>query len=162
MPRFTDALARPLDSIKRRPPAPLGTYIMAVQKMPNMPPEEMTSSKNGKVYEKLTFPVVLIEPTDDVDQDDMAAYAAEWGSVAGVQLRLDFIFDTEDTGAYEGTLNRMKEFLAQLGIDHGGMSLAEALSQTPNQRFLGVLQHRPDPKNAEVLYAELGRTAALV
>lgn len=160
MPRFTEALSKPVANIKRRPPPPLGHYVMMVSKMPN-PPEEFASKTTGITYEKLTFPIVLVAPSDDVDQDEIAEYNAEWKSVQGVPVRLDFIFDTEDDGKFNDTLARVKEFMSKLGLDTASGQLNERLAETVNCQFIGEIKHRPDPQNPEVLYAEIGSTTSL-
>lgn len=160
MPRFTEALSRPMDEIKRRPPPPLGHYIMQVSKMPN-PPEEFTSQKTGVTYEKVTIPIVLVSPTEDVDADEIAEYNVEWKTVAGVPLRLDFIFDTEDDGKFNDTLARMKDFMEKAGLNVNDGRLTERLSELVNCQFIGQVRHRPDPNNAEILYPEIGSVTSL-
>jgi hypothetical protein len=53
-----------------------------------------------------------------------------------------------------------KQFLAHLGVDEG-LSLSEAMAASIGGRCIGELKHRPDPNDAELIYAEIGKTAAL-
>lgn len=154
MARFADALDRKMEEIKAPPPLPLGHYIMGINKMPGAP--EALNSQKGN-YEKLTIAVQVISPSDDVDPDELA----EYGSVAGTPLRLDFIFnnDPAEEAKFEGTLNRMKKFMEHCGLDADSGSLGEKLAELVGCQFVGEVKHRADPQNAEVVYNELGRTA---
>lgn len=155
MAKFADALDRSLETIKRPPPLPIGHYVMRVTKMPD--PAEAMQGKDGTPYEKLTINVATVSASDDVDPDELAAY----GNVGGVGMRVDFIFNGEDEMKFEGTLNRLKEFMAKCGIDADSGALGEKLAELPNAQFLGEVKHRFDPNDANVVYNEIGRTAAL-
>lgn len=154
MARFADALDRSMETIKRPPPLPIGHYVLGVKKAPN-PPEAMNSAKGD--YEKLTVELQVIAPSDDVDPDELA----EYGNVAGVPMRIDFIFnlDPEETQKFEGSLNRLKSFIGHCGIDVEGGTLGEKLMELSGAQFLGEIKHRPDPNDSEILYNEVGRTA---
>lgn len=154
MPSFSDALNRAAETIKRPPPLPVGHYVLQVTKMPD-PPEQM-NSKVG-VLEKLTIQCQSVSPHDDVDPDEIADY----GNPAGVPLRLDFLFNTEDEAKFEGTLNRLKNFCAACGVNVEEGSVSEWLTELPNAQFLGEVKHRPDPNDPDIIYTEVGRTAAL-
>jgi hypothetical protein len=155
MARFSDALDRNMEEIKRPPPLPIGHYLMTVTKMPD-PPAEMQSDKGS--FERLTVPVQIVSATDDVDPDELEAY----GNVAGAPLRLDFIFNTSpgEDQKFEGTLNRLKEFLGKCGVDTSSGSLSEKLTELPNCQFIGEVKHRPDPNDSNIIYNEIGRTTA--
>jgi hypothetical protein len=156
MAKFADALDRSLETIKRPPPLPIGHYVMRVVKMPD-PAEEMTG-KDGTTYEKLTINVQTVSASDDVDPDELQAY----GNVAGVPMRIDFIFNTEDDMKFEGSLNRLKEFMARCGVDvEESSTLGEKLAELPNTQFLGEVKHRLDPNDPNVVYNEVGRTTSL-
>lgn len=153
MARFADALNRDMETIKRPPPLPLGNYRWRVAKMPEAPREI-----EGKPYEILTINVQAVEALDDVDPDELKAF----GKVAGTPARVDFIFNTDpdEEQKFEGTLNRLKEFLEKCGIDASG-ELKQALSQCPNAQFIGEVAHRVDPNDDSIIYAEIKRTAAV-
>jgi len=157
MARFTDALNRSMEDIKRPPPLPIGHYIMAVTKMPDAP-EDLQSAKGS--YEKMTINCTTVSASDDVDPDELA----EYGNPAGVPLRLDFIFNTDpnEEAKFEGTLNRLKEFMSKCGIDveTPGTSLGERLTELAGCQFLGEVKQRADPNDPNVIYNEIGRTTA--
>jgi hypothetical protein len=155
MARFEDALSRTMDDIKRPPPLPIGHYVMTISKMPD-PPESLNSAKGS--FEKLTINAQVVAPTDDVDPDELE----EFGSVAGSPLRLDFIFnnDPDERAKFEGTLNRLKEFMEKCGVDVSSGSLGEKLPELVGCQFIGEVKHRPDPNDSNIVYSELGRTTA--
>lgn len=154
MARFSDALNRQMEDIKRPPPLPLGHYIFSIPKMPS-PPEPMQSSKGS--YEKLTVNCVVVSAGDDVDPDELRDY----GNVAGQPMRIDFIFnnDPDEAAKFEGTLNRLKTFMGHCGVDTSAGNLGEKLTELVGCQFLGEVGHRPDPNDAMVVYAEIKRTA---
>jgi hypothetical protein len=155
MPRFADVLDRNMEDIKRPPPPPLGHYIMRVTKMPD-PAEEMTG-RDGTLYEKLTIPVAIVSAAEDVDPAELSAY----GNVSGVPLRFQFIFNTTDQAKFEGTLNRLKEFMAKCGVDVVDGRLGEKMPELVNAQFVAQLEHRMDPNDESVVYPEIGRVTAL-
>ena len=155
MARFSDALDRKAEDIRRPPPLPIGHYVMQVTKVPDAP-EEMNSSKG--TYEKLIIPVSVVSPMDDVDPDELSAY----GNVTGAPLRLDFIFncDPAEEAKFEGTLNRLKEFISKAGVDIEEGQLGQWLTELPSAQFIGEVRHRPDPNDPNIVYSEIGRTTA--
>jgi hypothetical protein len=155
MASFASALDRSMEDIKRPPPAPTGSYQIRVTKMPDTP--ETFNGNDGTPYERMTFNCQIVAPMDDVDADELAAF----GKVEGTPLRLAFIFNTADEQKFEGTLNRMKNFLGHCGIDTSSGTLSEKLAETPNAQFGGTVEHRLDPKDPMITYAEIGRTFAI-
>lgn len=155
MPSFSDSLDRKLESIKRPPPPPIGSYVMRVTKMPD-PPEKF-DGKDGTVYERITFPLQILSPLEDTDPDEIAAF----GNVTGVLLRRQFLFNTSDEQRFEQSLNQVKTFLKHLGIEADDMSLSEALSMSPNCQCGGTIEHRLDPKDPDNLFAEITKTFTL-
>lgn len=155
MARFSDALDRTMESIKRPPPLPIGHYVMSIPKVPS-PPEALNSQKGS--FEKLTIDVSVVQAHDDVDPDELS----EFGNVGGTPLRIDFIFNTDpaEEQKFEGTLNRLKRFMEHCGIDFGPSdTIGQKLPELAGMQFLGEVKHRPDPNDAEVVYNEVGRTA---
>lgn len=155
MARFSEALNRSMETISRPPPPPQGHYVMSVTKVPD-PATEM-KGKDGTLLEKYTIPVTIISAHDDVDTDELAAF----GNVAGTPLRIDFIFNTSDDMKFEGTLNRLKEFMDRCGVDVSDGVLMEKVSELVGAQFLGQVTHRLDPNDASIVYAEVGKTYAL-
>lgn len=153
--KFTDALDRSLENIKRPPNPPVGHYVMQVKKHPENSSFEARNS--GKTFDRLEFTLVIVEAKDDVDPEELE----EYGDPAGFALRKSFLFDNDDDNAYEKSLYNLRRFLEQLGVQASGESLSEALAQSVGAQCIGELKHRADNEDAEVIYAELGRTSAL-
>lgn len=154
MARFSDALNRQMEDIKRPPPLPLGHYILSIPKMPS-PPEPMASSKGS--YEKMTINAVVVSAGEDVDPDELRDY----GNVAGQAMRIDFIFnnDPDEAAKFEGTLNRLKAFMGHCGVDTSSGHLGEKLTELVGCMFMGEVGHRSDPNDPMVVYSEIKRTA---
>ena len=152
--KFTEALDRKLEDIKRPPNPPVGHYIWQVAKHPDM--DEFESRNTGTHFERITFQVSVVSPSDDVDTDDLADY----GNVTGYTSRKSFMFssDEDDKASFERSMFNLRRFLGHCGVDPE-LSLSEALAATVGQQFLGELTHRPDPQDSEIIYAEVGKTA---
>lgn len=152
--RFTDALDRKMEEVKRPPNPPVGHYTWQVKKHPDS--DSFDSRNSGKTFDRLSFQMACISASDDVDPDDLG----EYGDVNGFITNKSFLFDNEDEQAFERSMYNLKRFLEHLGVDPA-LSLSEALAACVGAQCLGELKHRPDPNDAEIIYAELGRTAAL-
>jgi len=149
--KFTDALDRSLEDVKRPPNPPIGHYVWQVSKHPDNSSFEAKST--GKTFDRVEFTVKIVSPMDDVDPDDLADY----GDVSGFTSRNSFLFDNEDEQAFERSLFNLKRFFEHLGLTEG--EIAENLANSVGAQFVGELKHRPDPTDPEIVYAELGRTA---
>lgn len=154
--RFSDALDRKLEDIKRPPNLPVGHYVWQVQKHPDM--DDIESSKTGMTYDRIVFQLSCISASDDVDEDELA----DFGNVQGQVQRKTFMFptDEEEKASFERTMFNLRRFLGHLGVDEN-LPLSEALANSVGQQCLGELTHRPDPNDPEVVYAEVGKTAEL-
>lgn len=155
MARFADALNRSHEDIRRPPPLPLGHYLCTCTKVPD-PAEEMSSAKG--TFEKLTIPVQVVSALDDVEPDELSAF----GNPSGTPLRIDFIFncDPAEEAKFEGTLNRLKEFLDKAGVNVRQGTMGEWLHELPGSQFIVEVGHRPDPNDAAIVYAEVKRVTA--
>ena len=154
---FTDSLDRSMEEVKRPPVLPVGHYITAVAKHPDL--EDFESSKTGITYDRVTFQLSVVSAHDDVDPDELSDY----GNVAGAQLRKTFLFsrDEGDKASYDRSMFNLKRFLCEhMGLDES-LPLNELLAASVNGQTLTEVTHRPDPNDPEVIYAEAGRTAAL-
>lgn len=154
--RFSDALDRKLEEIKRPPNLPVGHYVWQISKHPEM--DELDSQRTGTTFDRVTFQLTCLSATDDVDQDDLAAY----GNVQGATQRKTFLFtrDESEKAAFDRSMFNLRRFLGHLGVDEN-LPLSEALAASVGCQCLGELTHRPDPNDPEVIYAEVGRTAEL-
>lgn len=153
--KFSDALDRKLEEIKRPPNPPTGHYTWTVSKHPDI--EENLETRDGRTYDRVTFQCQIVSPSDDVDEDELA----EFGNVQGAMSRKQFLFfhGEDDKAAFERSMFNLKRFLGHCGVEADDMPMSEALAASVNCQFLGELTHRPDPNDPEVIYAELGRTA---
>ena len=155
MPSFASALDRSMETIKRPPPPPLGSYVAIVTKMPD--PAESFSGKDGTTYERITIQMKILSALDDVDPYELA----DFGQINGVPLRMNFLFNTSDENRFEQTLNGLKDFLSKCGVDGDSGVLGERLSELPNCQVGVTIEHRADPKDPMILYPEISRTFAL-
>lgn len=152
--RFTDALDRKLEDIKRPPNPPVGHYTWQVRKHPET--AQFESRTTGKTFDRVVFSMVCVAPMDDVDIDDLE----EYGNVAGFVTSKTFLFDNEDDQAFERSMSNLKRFLDHLNVPED-LELGEALATSVGMQCIAELKHRPDPNDAEVVYAELDKTAKL-
>ena len=153
--KFSDALDRNMEEIKRPPNPPVGHYIWAVKKHPET--DSFESKNSGKTFDRLSFSLSIVEASDDVDPDELA----EYGNVQGFMSNKTFLFDNEDEAGFERSMFNLKRFLTDhLGVDEA-LSMSEALAASVNMQCLGELKHRPDPNDPEIVYAEIGRTTAV-
>lgn len=158
MPKFTDALDRSAEEIKRPPVLPVGHYIWQIDKFPDV--EEFTSSRTGDTFERLTFLMTCLSAHDDVDPDELDSF----GNVSGQKNRKVFLFNTTDGKEvdYERSEYNLKRFLVDhCGVDEEGKTLGQLLEDAVGAQFLGEIKHRPDPDDPEIVYAEVGRTSAV-
>lgn len=153
--RFSDALDRKLEEVKRPPNLPVGHYIWQVAKHPEV---DEFDGRDGAKFERITFQITCVAAHDDVDTDELA----EYGNVQGAQNRKTFLFtnNPDEKANFDRSMFNLKRFLEHCGVDQS-MSLGEALAASVNAQFLGELTHRPDPKDPEIIYSEVGKTAAL-
>lgn len=160
MAGFADALDRRMEDIDRPPPPPIGHYIARVTKAPGTPQERQGTDKNGKPYhfESVSVMLQLVEPTEDVDPDDLEAFG---GDLSAVQVSKDFLFSKLEGSETdnEKTLFQFKRFLEHCGIDVSEGTVKSQMAELPNAQCIVELRHRPDPNDPEVVYAQAGRTA---
>lgn len=155
--KFTDALDRKAEEINRPPVLPKGHYTFQITKEPEI--EDFESTKTGDTFDRVTFAMAAVEASDDVDEDELNAF----GNVQGQQLRKTFLFNTTDgkDADFDRSMFNLKRFLCEHGGLDEGMTLEELLASCPGVQMLGEVNHRPDPNDPEIIYAEIGRTAAL-
>lgn len=151
--KFSDALDRKVEEITRPPVPPIGTYIWTVKKHPDS--EKFDSRNTGKTFDRLNFLMSAVAATDEVDPDELEAY----GDINGFVVSKSFLFDNEDEVAFQRSEYNLKRFFEHLGMDLSNVTISEALANSVGATCMGELKHRPDPNDAEVIYAELGKTA---
>jgi hypothetical protein len=152
--KFSDALDRNLEDIKRPPNLPVGHYVWQVNKLPEH--DEFDSARTGTSFERVTFQMTCVEARDDVDPDELG----DFGNVQGALNRKSFLFSTDedDKAAFERSMFNLRRFLGHLGVDES-LSISEALSASVGAQCVGEITHRADPNDPEIIYAEIGRTA---
>lgn len=154
MVNFADALNTKAGEIERPPLIPTGTYTAIVTKIPTM--EKIGDGK----WDVVDFQLRLQAPGDDVDPDALREYG---GLNSGSVLRQRFMFSTEDEAAFKRTLFNMKRFL----LDHlkvegsDNTSVKQMLDSCVNHQCLVFVGWRPDKNDAELIYAEVKKTAPL-
>lgn len=153
---FSQALDRKLEEVKRPPNLPIGHYTWQINKVPEQ--ETFESSRTGDTFDRLTFQCVCVEAADDVDTDDLEDY----GNVAGALNRKSFMFtqNEEEKASWDRSLFNLTRFLKHCGVDES-LSVEQGINDIVGHQFIGELNHRPDPNDAEIIYAEIGRTAAV-
>ena len=153
MPNFADIAKKKLSEVERPPLVPIGTYTFQVLELP-----KMDSIADG-AWDVVDFQLLAIEPSSDVDPDELAKY----GDLRNARIRFRFMFNTQDATAFATTEFRLKQFLEQhLKCSTPDMGISEALNASVGARCLGVVQHRPDKENPEIQYAEVRKTAPLL
>jgi hypothetical protein len=156
MPKFSDALNRTADDIKRPANLPIGNYIFTVKSVEQ---GEMSSAKGS--WETLDFLLVVQSPCDDVDPDEIEAFGA---NIDGQMIRKRIMFsnDEAESRGFELSMNDLKRFLehCQVGFTAGGeMTVGEAIANLPGAQVQGQVTHRADKNNPENLYPEVRQTA---
>ena len=154
MPNFMEALNQKTGDIEKPPLLPIGTYKWVVDKY------STDSIANGD-WDVVDFNLKLVEPTEDVDSDDLEAF----GNVVGQVRRLRFMFPTspDETANFQKTLYNLRRFLADhLQIDGAEeMELKEALANAKGHMCLANIVWTTDKKDpsGENKFDNIGRTA---
>lgn len=153
--RFAEMLDRKAEEIKAPPLLPAGLYHVRCKAAAE---QDEVNGRDGGLFDKVTFRLEVITPIE-VDEDALA----EFGKVSGYPLRLEFMFDTAEDEVYkrEQTLNRMKQFMENLGTFAEGMSLGEGLVSCAQGQCQAEIGHRPDKNDATKFYTEIKRTYPL-
>lgn len=143
---FNSILDETIEKVERAPMGPKGTYVWVITGLPQ-------TAERGD-WDIIDIPVRAVRPTDDVDADELA----EFGEAKNITTRHSFLFDKNDKAARAKTKERLERFLFEhLGIPLG-MSIKQALNESVNKQFLGVLDYREDEKTGDQFY-RMGRTA---
>lgn len=150
MVNFNDVLDTDTSTVERPPLLPIGTYRVAVSKVPVMD----TIAQDA--FDVVDFPMSVKEAMEDVDQDDLAAY----GNYQNAPLRHRFMFDKEDETKFARSEYNLKRFLTEhLNLPDGPFK--ELLSNSVGQECLVQVRWRADKNDPEIQYVEVARTAPL-
>ena len=149
---FQDALNVKGDAIERPKLPPQGTYIASVSKAP-----VFGTVGKDKNWETCDFPMRLVQPMEDVDPEELAAF----GDISSQVIRHRFMFSKDDQQNFDRSMFNMRNFLEKhLQIDgYAKMTVKKALADSVNHQCLVTVNWRPDPSDPEVQYLEIGRTA---
>lgn len=153
MVNFASIADKKPEDIKRPPVPPRGTYIGPVV---GYTLGEVSSSKGD--WEILTFTIQLQTPQDDVDSADIEAYE---GDLSKARVQHKFMFDKNDEAKFTGTENRLKTFLQKhIGCWEDDQPLKQGLENSKNQFVMVSINHRQDPNDPEIFYADVTGTAS--
>lgn len=149
---FADIAGQKLEEIERPPLAPVGTYKWRITKLP----ETVERESDKGHWDVVNFAVTIVEPTEDVDPDQLEAF----GPVNKVSDRLSFMFDKNDDNAFNQTKFQLRRFLEEhVQCAEPSNSLAEAINNSVNGEFLAVFSHREDKRNPGTYFGNIGKTA---
>lgn len=132
MPNFSEILSKPVESVEKPKPKPVGTYIGSVVGMP----VDRTVKVQGEERGILEFKLKLSSPYEGVDADQLAAS----GDVsAWPPFQYTIWYDTPE-GEFQ-----LRNFVENtLSIDAaGGKTFGELIAQAPGKQLLVTLKHRP-------------------
>lgn len=138
---FLDLLNKPADEVEKPPLLPVGTYNWKITK------QFVESEASQGRWKIITIPVTatgICETTNDVDEDELAAY----GPVTVARNSVRFMFDQEDsaeaTASNEETLYNMTRFLmdaAKVDVDPGA-TIKECLAASIGCEFRAQAVHK--------------------
>lgn len=148
---FNDVLNTNLDEIERPPLLPVGTYEWVISKIPTL-----DTSKDGN-WDIVNFPLKCIRATDDVDTDALQAF----GKVEGTFQNHNFLFDKNDSHAFEQAKFKLKRFLEEhVGVEKG-LPMKQALNASVNKRILGTIVWKQDKNDSDLYHANISKTAPI-
>lgn len=140
-PDFTQLLKTNLDTVKRPPTLPAGTFHGRITKY------EFGESKEKKTP-YVRFHVQLLSPGADIASEDMQDADGTPIDISKRQLRQDF-FLTQDS------MYRIKEFMESCGISTSGRSLDITIPELLNAPVLvGVVQS--NSRDGSEIYNNIG------
>ena len=144
---FLDALNTPAGEIEKPRNLPMGTYLWGVSKAHK---ESQVGKGEWNVIEIPVVPKAVDADSNDVDEDELAAY----GALSQGTNSIRFMFSTDPTKAaeFERTLYQLKKFLLDvLRVDGDESStIKELLAKSIGCEFKAQAVHRPDPERDTV------------
>jgi hypothetical protein len=147
---FADIANKKLDELERPKNPPVGTYLCQITKVPSV------GTLPGDEWDTVDVPMKVIAATEDVDADAIA----EFGDVTKIYLRHRFMISKTDENEFNKGVNQVRRFCEEhVKSATPEMSLTEALNSTVNQQVLASVIWKADKRDAEVMHANVGRTA---
>jgi len=140
MPNFSSILDMPSSDV-RFPKLPVGSYVGVVKGMPRF---DKSTKKQTPFVE---FQISLVEPMEDVDQDELA----DFGPLGDKTIPITFYYETE------GGFNRLKTFLDNAGVEAEG-TIRQQIEQAPGRTIVVEIKHTPS-SDGQSIYAQIDGTA---
>ncbi len=139
---FTELLqAATLGEIEKPKPVPVGSYETKIEKV------EFDESSQKKTP-LVRFWHEILQPLDDVSEEDLEAY----GSVVGKKIKTDFYLT-------EAALHMLQDYiLNHVGLDLSGTTLEQAIPQCV-QNAVGIrIKHEISQRDGETIFAVIDST----
>lgn len=152
MASFADIANKKIEDVERPPLAPQGHYVFTISKPAAV--GRIVESAKGR-WEVVEFFATGSQAMDDVDPEDLEKF----GGADRVRMTVSFMFPTEEEkqADFQTTEFRFRQFLEHMGMA-SDISLGQATGECTGHSFVGKVEHRPDPNNAEIFYAEIRKT----
>lgn len=139
---------------------PIGSYEWKIIRAPETKP-----SANGD-WTLINFLCRVVRPIDDFESPEELE---DFGDPAGEVRTLMFMFpearrdDEDEKGLQRRKDQAMRQIMRFLTVDLGlePAPVAELLSASVNQTFLGMIEHEADRRDPDVIRDRLRRTAPL-
>ena len=147
---FASVLDTPMEDIERPKPMPVGNYIFVVKGQP-----EFIKSRE-KQTPGVVFQLSILQPIEDtVDGDALEEWLMKKD---GTKKSLQEVTQKLTFWLTEGSAWGVKDFVRHCGIDGEGMSLKQAISETPGCQVVGTIKHRSSD-DGQATFAFIDSTA---
>ena len=137
-PDFRSLLSKPADEFKPPAPLPQGTYYGILTKF------EFGEAKNEKKTPYLRYTIQLTGAGADVDPSEIAEVDFSKRTV------------TRDYYLTGDSMWRLTALMRDLGYEVEGKTLDTLIPETQNQQVMLSIGHRPNPKDPERPYVDVG------
>jgi hypothetical protein len=142
MSNFQEILNKPSTSIEKPKPVPVGTYLGLVTGQPRF------DKSKQKQTDFVEYTVKLLQPREDVNQDDLLAM----GGLDGKTMRLTYYITDDATW-------RLKQFLVEhLGIEEGSKTLGQMIPEAMGKQVYVTVSHQAS-QDGTAVYANASGTA---
>ena len=131
---FSKLLSKQANAIEKPKPMPIGHYIAVNQKLPDFKGIGKNETPGA------VFALVILAPTEDVDQDQLK----EYGEIKGKSVN------------YTQWLSEASEFRAKeelknaFDIEETGKTLGQMYNETINKQVLVEITHEPSQDGTEM------------
>lgn len=147
---FRDVAKKKLADVERPPLPPVGHYIFLITKQPSI------ETLKGDEWDVVDFVMKGIAPSEDVDMEALAAY----GDVTRIVMRHRFMFNKNDENEFNRSLFNMRRFLEEhVKCATPDMDLTTAMNAAVNNQVMAQVVWKADKNDAELMHANIGRTA---